>query len=824
MARSKKKTKKSTPKVTLTIDELDLEALHRACDPSSLGFKTTDELPVLTEVIGQPRAFRAMELGTEVLGPGFNIFVLGSPGSGKTTLIHQYLERKASSEPISDDWCYVNNFANPHEPKALRLPAGRAVELRKDIQSLLTVCKQEITRVFESKEYNEEFNRLKEGQEKRAEGELKKLNDKAAKYNFLLARTPFGFMLVPAIEGKPLTPEDLEKLSPKQREKFKGLEDKLQGEVKASLAAIRKGERETQDKIQELDARTALYAVGHLIDELKGKYEGLDQVIAHLEYVQADMISNIDRLRSSEEDTKSPLAQLAGPDLLQRYDVNVIVDNSERESAPVVVENHPSYQNLIGRIEHEVVMGASRTNFGMIQPGALHRANGGYLILPARDVLLNNYAWEGLKRALREQSIRIINLGTQLGLQSTVSLEPEPIPLDVKIVLIGTPMLFYMLRAYDEDFPKLFKVKAEFATIMDRTQETEHEYALFVKAVVDANQLPAYDSTAVAEVIEYGSRLAENKDKLSTRFGEIADLIRESAYWSKKLEQEIVSGPAVKKAIKESIYRSNLIEERLQEMISNETLLIDVTGETVGQVNALSVLQMGDYAFGRPTRVTATVHPGQGGVVDIEREAKLGGRIHTKGVLIISGYLGERYGQKQPLNLSAALTFEQSYEDIEGDSASAAELFVLLSAISEIPLRQDLAITGSVNQHGQIQAVGGINEKIEGFFKICKVKGISGSQGVIIPMGNVPHLMLDDEVIQSVAENKFHIWPITIVDEGLRLLTGIEAGVLGEDGAYPEGSFNHRASERLAEFAEVVRASADENSKSPKEGEDNKTD
>jgi lon-related putative ATP-dependent protease len=623
-------------------------------------------------------------------------------------------------------------------------------------------------------------------------------------------------MLVPAVDGKPLKPEDLEKLSKEQREKFEGIEGKLQDEVKASLATIRKGERETQEKIQELDARTALYAVGHLIDELKLKYESLDQVVAHLESVQEDMISNIDRLRSPEDDKKSPLTQLAAPDLLKRYEVNVIVDNSERDSAPVVVENHPSYQNLIGRVEHEVVMGASRTNFSMIQPGALHRANGGYLVLPARDVLLNNYAWEGLKRALREQAVRIINLGTQLGLLSTVSLEPEPIPLDVKVVLIGTPTLFYMLRAYDEDFAKLFKVKAEFATIMDRTQETEHEYALFVKAVVDANQLPAFDSTAVAEVIEYGSRLAEDKEKLSTRFGEIADLIRESAYWSKKLEQDVVSGPAVGKAIKESIYRSNLIEERLQEMISDEMLLIDVTGKTVGQVNALSILQMGDYTFGRPTRVTATVHPGQDGVVDIEREAKLGGRIHTKGVLIISGYLGERYGQKQPLSLSAALTFEQSYEAIEGDSASAAELFTLLSAISEIPLRQDLAITGSVNQHGQIQAVGGINEKIEGFFKACKVKGISGSQGVIIPKGNVPHLMLDDEILQSVADDKFHIWSITNVDEGLMLLTGEEPGVLGEDGTYPEGSFNHKASERLAEFAEVVRAQLDRSSERPK--------
>ncbi|HEY43787.1 MAG TPA: AAA family ATPase [Anaerolineae bacterium] len=820
MSRSKTRTKKASPDPAPVIAKLNLDDLHHTCDPSSLGFKTTDELPTLTEVIGQPRAFRAMELGTEVLGPGFNIFVLGLPGSGKTTLIRQYLERKASSEPISDDWCYVNNFVNPHEPKALRLPAGRGIELRKEIQSLLAVCRQELIRIFESKEYNEELSRLKEVQEESAEKELAKLNEQAAKYNFLLARTPFGFMLVPAVDGKPIQPADLEKLSPEQREKLRGLENKLQDEVKSSLTRVRKGERETQEQIRELDTRTALYAVGHLIDELKVKYEGLDQVISHLESVQENMIANIDQLRSPEPDSQSPLTQLAAPNLFQRYDVNVIVDNSERDSAPVVVENHPSYQNLIGRIEHEVVMGGSRTNFTMIQPGALHRANGGYLILPARDVLLNTYAWEGLKRALREESIRIINLGAQLGLMSTVSLEPEPIPLDVKIVLIGTPMLFYLLRGYDEDFPKLFKVKAEFATTMDRTTDTEHEYALFVKAVVDANQLPTFASTAVAEVIEYGSRLAEDQGKLSTRFGEISDLIRESAYWSKKMEEDIVSGTAVEKAVKESIYRSNLIEERLQERISDETLLIDVTGETVGQVNALSVLQMGDYAFGRPTRVTATVHPGQDGVVDIEREAKLGGRIHTKGVLIIGGFLGARYGQKQPLNLSAAVTFEQSYEDIEGDSASAAELFALLSAISEIPLRQDLAITGSVNQHGQIQAVGGINEKIEGFFKACKVKGISGSQGVIIPKGNVANLMLDDEVIQSVADGEFHIWPITTIDEGLTLLTGKESGKLREDGSYPEGSFNHVASERLAKFTEVVRAAAGEPSESTKEDEE----
>ena len=803
---SKRRSRKVDRKSSSNLEELKLEALHCACDPASLGFDTTDALPRLEEVIGQPRAFRAMELGTEVSGPGFNIFVLGLPGSGKTTLIREYLERKAAAEPVPDDWCYVNNFLDSHQPKALKLPAGRGVDLRKDIQSFLTRCKSEIVRVFESKEYKEELKRLKESQEKYSERELTKLNKLVNKDNFLIVRTPFGLMLVPAEGGKPMTPADLEAMTPKKREKLERVEAKLQDEVKAGLERIRDKERDTHEKVQELNSRTALFAVEYLIKELKAKYEGLEQVITHLESVQQDMVTNIDQIRLSDTEAKGPSGLLSTPDFLQRYDVNIVVDNSIRDSAPVIVENHPSYHNLIGRIEHEVFMGASRTDFTMIRPGALHRANGGYLILPARDVLLSSYTWEGLKRVLREESIRIVSLGTQLGLLSTVSLEPEPIPLRVKIVLIGTPLLYYLLRSHDEDFAKLFKVKAEFANLMDRTKETENEYALFVKAVVDANQLPPFESTAVARIIEYGSRLAEHQGKLSTRFGKIADLIRESAYWAGKLDQKVVTTGAVDKAIEENIFRSNLIEERLQEMVSDETLLIDVAGEAIGQVNALSVLAMGDYAFGRPTRVTATVHSGQDGVVDIEREAKLGGRIHTKGVLIISGLLGERYGQNQPLSLSAALTFEQSYEAIEGDSASAAELFALLSAIAEVPLRQDLAITGSVNQHGQIQAVGGINEKIEGFFKTCKVKGITGSQGVIIPKGNVPHLMLNDDVIQAVTDGKFHIWPITTVDEGLGLLAGREPGELKEDGTYPEDSINYAAAARLVEFADAVRA------------------
>jgi lon-related putative ATP-dependent protease len=784
--------------------ELEPAALRRRCDPSTLGFESTDELAGLEEVIGQPRAFRAMELGTEVSGPGFNIFVMGLPGSGKTTLIREYLERKAENEPVPDDWCYVNNFANPHEPKALRLLPGRALELKQDMADLIESSREEIAKAFESSEYRSEQGRLTDLQEKVIEQELGGLRKKAEKVGFALGRTPFGFIVVPAAEGEPLKPEQLEQLTSEQRAKLEKLDVKLQKDLKASLQKIREQDRSKREEIRKLDNRTTLFAIEHLFDNVMADYHGLESVWDYLEAVKQDIVENVNQFRAPEE---SEPAGPQMPDISSRYEVNVVVDHSDHPCAPVVVENQPTYQNLLGRIEHQVFMGATRTDFSMIQAGALHRANGGYLILPVRDVLVNPYTWEGLKNALREESIRIVSMGAQVGLISTVSLEPEPIPLNIKVVLIGTPAIYYSLSGVDEDYSKLFKVRAEFATVINRTKETEHEYALFAKSVVDANKLPALDASAVARIIEYSSRLADEQDKLSAQFGKVADLIRESAYWARKSRKRVVSAAAVEKAIDESIYRSNMIEERLQEMVEDGTLLIDVKGEAIGQVNALFVFQLGDYSFGRPTRVTATVHAGQDGVIDIEREAKLGGRIHTKGVLIISGMLGERYGQRNPLSLTAALTFEQSYEGVEGDSASAAELFALTSALSEAPLRQDLAITGSVNQHGQIQAIGGVNEKVEGFYRTCKLLGLTGTQGVLIPKGNVQHLMLNEEVIEAVGKGRFHLWPISTIDEGLALLTGLEPGEVNSKGEYPPGSVHHKVSARLQAFAEVVRES-----------------
>lgn len=788
--------------------QIPAASLRRPCDPASFSFQTTAELPDLENFIGQPRAYRGLELGSEVTGLGYNIYVMGLPASGRTTLSQEYLKQKAAALPTPDDFCYVNNFADPHEPKVLRLPPGRGAELRKDMESLIAQAQQEVQRAFASEEYSKEASRLAEELQKDRAAALSNLQTYAARYNFLLARTPFGFILVPAVEGQPLKPEEIEKLPPEKRQKLSELETKVGAEVKKTLDKVRDMERAAQDKLRELDTRTALFVVGHLIDHLRQKYASLDQVLAYLDAVQNDILDNLVPFRADLQQTENLTA--LGENWLRRYAVNVLVDhstaeNGEPQGAPVILENQPTYHNLIGRIEHEFVMGASRTDFTLIRPGALHRANGGYLLLPIREVLLNPYAWEGLKRCLREGCIRIVELGSQLGLISTTTLEPEPIPLHVKVILIGTPLLYYLLQQYDEDFPKLFKVRAEFASQMERTPETEKEYALFVRSVTLENQLAPFDRGAVARIIEHGARLVEHQARLSTRFGKIADLVREAEYWARKHGQDTVTAAHVQRAIDESIYRSNLIEERIQELIRENTLMIEVEGAAVGQINALSVLMLSDYAFGRPSRVTATAQPGRGGVLDIERKAELGGAIHTKGVLIINGFLGGRYGRERPLNLSASLTFEQSYEGVEGDSASAAELFALLSALTGIALRQDLAITGSINQHGLIQPIGGVNDKIEGFFAVCQQKGLTGTQGVVIPAANLKNLMLRDEVVQAVEAGQFHIWAIKTVDEGLEIFSGMEAGERREDGSYPEGTFNRAVMEQLEKFAELVK-------------------
>lgn len=774
------------------------DALRRRCDPAVFEFETTAELPGVVEVLGQPRAVAALDFGTRIASHGFNLFALGLPGSGKTTLIREYLERRAPGQPVPPDLCYVNNFADPQRPTALRVPAGRAAQLRQDVAALVDDLRATLPKVFDSKEYVGARDKIVGELDKRREAEVADLEVRVAKVGFQLQKESGGVVLRMIHNGTTVTDEELEKLEPSQREKVAAIRDKCAQTVNETLRRIRVLEKAARDELHALNRATADGATRPMVDEVRARYEGLDAVCAFLDALRADVVEHVELfVRSQEESGNVPAAMaalLAEANPFVRYTVNVLVDNGGLQGAPVVIESNPTYHNLVGRIEHRAQFGAMSTDLTMIKPGALHRANGGYLVVPARDVLVNPFAWDGLKRALKDQAVRIEELGAQLGLVSTVTLDPEPVPLEVKLVLIGSPLLYYLLYAYDEDFQKLFKVKADFTTQMDRTPEAERAYGLFVGTIARQDRLPPFDRGAVASVVEYGARLVGDQDKLSARFGEIADLIREAAHQAVLREDGAVTASDVARAIAARRYRGNLIEERLQEDIARGTLLLDTDGVAVGRVNGLSVLSLGDYVFGHPARLTATVAPGRRGVVSIEREVELSGPIHGKGVMILSGYLQQQYGQAGPLGLSGSLVFEQSYGMVEGDSATLAELCVLLSALSGLPLRQDVAVTGSVNQHGHVQPVGGVIEKIEGFFDTCNTRGLTGTQGVLIPEANRKHLMLRDDVVEAARAGRFHVWTAATVDEALALIAGV-----------PAADVHHAAAGCLARYAEMLK-------------------
>jgi lon-related putative ATP-dependent protease len=802
------------------IQELSAEALIRRCDPNSFDFENTAALPSLTDFIGQERAMRAVDFGAGIASHGFNIYALGLPGSGKTTLIRKFLEKLATNEPTPDDWCYVNNFDEPHTPRALSLPAGQGATLRDDMAGLVEHCRQGIPKAFESEEYEREKEQITQSYQEQQNKELEALQERLQQQNFALIKVPGGLVLTPAIEGRPLKERDMEKLSEEERERVQKLREKLEKEVERGLRRLREMEEAMRQELKQLTEDATLRAIGHLINDLSSKYAKVPKVVEYLASVQADIVANVGDFQDEKGGQAPSLLDLPLPirtSPFSRYEVNVLVDHSETQGAPVIVETNPTYHNLIGRIEHHAFMGAVHTDHTMIKSGALHRANGGYLVLPVREVLINYLSWEALKRSLKDRHIRIEELGAQLSLVSTVTLEPETIPLDVKIVLIGNPLLYYLLHYYDEDFQKLFKVKADFATHMERTPETEKQYAFFVRTICEEHGLQPFDRGAVARIIEHSSRMVEHQDKLSTRFGEIADLIHEANFWAARRRAgdsdggvDVVTAADVERAIHEKVFRNNLIEERIQEVIAEGTIRIDTTGAVAGQVNGLSLIMLGDYLFGRPSRVTASTFAGKAGVVNIEREVEMSGPIHSKGVLTLSSYLGHKYAQNKPLTLSASLVFEQSYSGVEGDSASSTELYALLSSLSGYAIKQNIAVTGSVDQHGDVQPIGGVNQKIEGFFDVCKLKGLSGEQGVIIPAGNVRHLMLRQDVIDAVAEGKFHLWPVHSIDEGMALLTGREAGEPDENGVYPAGTVNRAVADRLAAMAEALKEEKEE--------------
>jgi lon-related putative ATP-dependent protease len=787
--------------------EVPAERLRRICDPSSLGFRTTEGLKPVEGIIGQARAIRALQFGLAIQEHGFNIYVAGLPGTGRTTAVKAFLEELARQKEVPTDWCYVHHFKDPYFPKAMKLPPGKGKVLQEDMRKLVEEARREIPRVFEKEDYTMRRERIGDGLRKKREALFTRLGERAQEKGFLIQSSQVGLLIIPVVDGNPMSDQDFMALPPERKEEILKRRSVVEEELKAATKELKAAEKEANEELQNLDREVALFAVGYLLNDLKERYEDLPQVLNYLKEVQEDILENIGQFRGGGEGSSEMLLPMARLRELafRKYQVNVVVDNSGMTGAPVVMEFNPTNNNLFGRIEKESEFGALVTDFTMIRAGSLHRANGGYLVVQVEELLRNIFSWDGLKRSIRNREIAIEEAGERLGFIATKSLSPEPIPLETKVILIGNPALYHLLFAYDEDFNELFKVKADFDTRMDWTEENIKTYAASLWSLCCRERLRHMDAGAVAKVIEHSSRLAEDQEKLSTRFIEISDIMREANHYASSAGSSLVTRGEVEKAIEERIYRSNLIQERINDLIAKGVLCIDTEGEVVGQVNGLAVISLGDFAFGRPNRITVSVGLGREGIIDIERESKLGGRIHTKGVMILGGFLADRYAQDKPLALSARLVFEQSYEEVEGDSASSTELYALLSALSGLPIRQGIAVTGSVNQKGQVQAIGGVNQKVEGFFQICQAKGLTGAQGVIIPESNLSNLMLKEEVVQAAREGKFHIWPVKTIDEGIEILTGQQAGQKRADLTFEPDTVNDRVNRRLQELARQLR-------------------
>lgn len=795
--------------ISLLTDSLRLQpqALCQRCDPQQFTFATTNDLTELTEIIGQDRAIEAVKFGIGIRREGYNLFALGPAGMGKHTVIRRFLEQKAATEPTPPDWCYVNNFAEPQQPRYLQLPAGQGVMLRQDIARLVEELRSAIQTVFESESYRTRRQAILDELKEQQENALETFRQQAEAKGIALLQTPTGFALAPMKGDGVITPDEFNQLPEEERARLTELISSLHEQLQKLMQQAPQWERESREKLKNLNSEVTTFAVAHLIDELRKKYETLPDVISYLDALQKDVIENADSILAPPETGLAALfashqqGQLSNS-LLQQYQINLLIDHSTSHGAPMIYEDHPTFQNLIGQIEYVSQFGALVTDFNLIRPGALHRANGGYLMLDAHRVLTQPYAWEGLKRLLRSGEIRIESLGESLGLISTVTLKPQPIPLAVKVVLFGERLLYYLLCHFDPEFNDLFKVAVDFEEEMNRSLATHQLYAQMIATLARREKLLPLDRSAVARVIEHSARISGDSERLSTHTTALSDLLREADYWAGQSKQTIISADDVQRAIEAQIHRADRVRQKLQEEVLRGTLLIDTQGEKTGQINGLSVLTLDKFSFGHPTRITARVRLGKGEVIDIEREVEMGGPIHSKGVLILSGFLGARYAPDHPLSLSASLVFEQSYSGVEGDSASSAELYALLSALAEAPIKQAFAVTGSVNQQGQVQAIGGVNEKIEGFFDICQAKGLTGEQGVLIPAANVKHLMLRQDVIDAVAAAQFHIYAVETIDQGIELLTGLRAGERDEAGNFPPDSINQRVEARLIGLAE----------------------
>ncbi len=785
---------------------LAAENLYRHCDHKQLNFKTTADLPNLNGILGQERALSALEFGISIQQPGYNLYILGPAGSGKHTIVEQHLRQRSSHEGTPDDYCYVNNFKQPHCPRLVQLPPGQGILLSQDMQQLIEDLRNAIPAAFKTEEYHARLQEIEDQLKQRIEQNFEDLGKEAVHHDLTLLRTPHGFAFAPSKQVETLKPKEYHRLPDKKQNKIEKVVSVLEEKLNLALRQQSQWQQEARQESKLLNRETALFATGHLINDLKTKYTTNNRLQQYLDAIQEDIVEHLDEFRNEEE--SAGLLKLAENPSFMRYQINVFVDNSETEGTPVLYEDNPLYQSLLGRVEHTAQVGTLTTNFSLIKAGALHRANGGYLILNASKLLQQPLAWEGLKRALTSCELHIQPLTDQSNPINTVSLEPEAMPLNIKVVLVGERELYYLLHEFDPEFAELFKVSADFEDKLDYNNANIKLFAQLIATISRREQLRSFDRAAVGRVIEHSGRLIEDTQKLSTHLRSIADLLREADYWASKAKQTTIGHEHVQQAIDQQIYRASRIQQHTCEEIQRGTILIDTEGEKVAQINGLSVMDLGEHAFGQASRITATTRMGEGEVMDIEREVELGGPIHSKGVFILANFLGARYAKDRPMPLHASVVFEQTYGGIEGDSASMAELCVLLSALAIVPIKQSLAITGSVNQFGESQAIGGVNEKIEGFYDICKIMGFNAQQGVLIPTSNIQHLMLREDVRESARRGEFHIYAYAHADQAIEILTGIPAGELNDKGEYPPGSINQRVEARLMELEDIKEKAA----------------
>lgn len=781
---------------------VSVDKLRRRCKPEEFNFSCTTEVMPLKDFIGQERAVKAMQFGLVMRAPGYNLYLAGPTGTGKSTYAEEVLKQIAKDGPVPDDWCCLHNFTNPSQPVAVSFPSGQGLIFKNDMQELINDFQNSLPKAFEGADYEQNKQAILNSAEQQIQQSLDKMRQEALDAGFNLKYGPSGFVFIPLKDNKPLSQEEFEAMPFEEKSKLEKVALELHHKLEEVLANKRVLEKNAQERIRELDKQIAGYAAAPLVQRLIERYSSFPDIVHFLNNVLEDITSHLEYFKTKDTERSLPFLFPLPDDIFTRYKVNLLVNNAQTKGRPVVIESSPHYYNLFGKTEYRSILGNLITDFTMIKAGAIHRANGGYLVIQTKDILLDPFAWDALKKALKNKQAIVENIGEKYHLTPTVSLRPQPIPLNVKVILIGNHYLYHLLYALDEDFRKFFKVKVDFDTEMPYTPENLNLYAAYIGAVCQKENFKHFDRSGMAELVEFGSRLAGNQNKLSTRFNEVCEIIYEAAAWAEMEGAPLVTAQYVRKAIEERIYRSNRIEEKIQEMIMQEKILVDTEGEVTGQVNGLSIIDMGDYAFARPSRITAKTFMGQEGVVNIERESKMSGNIHSKGILTLVGFLGERFAQDKPLRLSARLTFEQLYEMIEGDSASSAELYALLSALAELPLKQGLAVTGSVNQHGEIQPIGGATEKIEGFYAVCKAKGLNGKQGVIIPYQNIDNLMLKHEVVEAVQKNLFHVYAIKTIEEGISLLTGLPAPSQLINGSYPAGTVYYLVDKKLRTYAE----------------------